>query len=69
MTTNIVLIFALNGPFFSSCIWQQALVRYVIFVGGARLSYLVPTENCYFSQSLRQTQIIILEILNVLLWL
>ena len=40
MTTNIVLIFALNGPFFSSGIWQQALVRYVIFVGGG-LAYLI----------------------------
>ena len=69
MSTDVALIFALNSPFFSSCIWQRTLVRYVIFVGGARLSYLVPTENCYFSQSLRQTQIIILEILNVLLWL
>jgi len=26
-----------------------------------------PSENCYFSQSLRQAQIIILEILNVFL--
>jgi len=41
MTTNIVLIFALNSPFFSSCIWQQALVRYVIFVGRGALILLI----------------------------
>ena len=42
MSTDVVLIFALNSPFFFSCIWQRALVGYVIFVGGlAYLTYYI----------------------------
>lgn len=47
MSTDVILIFALNSPFFFSCIWQRALVRYVFFVGG-RLSYLLYFFNTVF---------------------
>ncbi len=42
MNTDVVFIFALNSPFFFSCIWQRDLVGYVIFVGGlAYLTYYI----------------------------
>ncbi len=41
MSTDVVLIFALNSPFFFSCIWQRALVGYVIFVGGLLILLII----------------------------
>ncbi len=41
MNTDVVFIFALNSPFFFSCIWQRDLVRYVIFVGGLLILLII----------------------------